>query len=150
QTVLEFSSEARMSATVQAISMTRRAMARFRLMTWIAVLALISGSGLQLAAQSAPKPNGASDKPNSSAPQTTVLAPPADYVIGADDLLFVGLCRDKDLSGEVVVRPDGKISVPLVNDVQAAGLTPEQLRQNLTAAYKKYNEDPTVTVIVRQ
>ena len=53
------------------------------------------------------------------------MATPADYVIGPDDLLTVIVWREKDLSAEVSVRPDGKISLPLINDVQAAGLTPE-------------------------
>ena len=52
---------------------------------------------------------------------------PEGYVIGAEDVLVVTFWRDKELSGEVVVRPDGKISLPLLNDVQAAGYTPEQL-----------------------
>ena len=54
---------------------------------------------------------------------------PADYVIGPDDVLSIVFWRDKDMSAEVVVRPDGKISLPLLNDMQAAGLTPEQLRE---------------------
>ena len=56
------------------------------------------------------------------------MAVPPDYVIGPDDVLSIVFWRDKDMSGDVVVRPDGKISLPLLNDVQAAGLTPEQLR----------------------
>ena len=53
---------------------------------------------------------------------------PGDYVIGADDALSIVFWRDKDMSADVVVRPDGKISLPLLNEVQAAGYTPEQLR----------------------
>ena len=56
---------------------------------------------------------------------------PAGYVIGPDDVLTIVFWRDKDMSADVVVRPDGKISLPLLNDVQAAGLTPEQLRAQL-------------------
>ena len=78
-----------------------------------------------------------------------VPAPP-DYLIGPDDVLFVSFWRDKDLSTEAVVRPDGKISLQLINDVQAAGLTPEQLRLAVTAAAAKFVEDPTVTVVVKQ
>src|SRR5262249_4932412 len=58
--------------------------------------------------------------------------------------------RDKDMSTEVAVRPDGKISLPLLNDILAAGLTPETLRQNLTKAASKFIEDPTVTVVVKE
>ena len=50
------------------------------------------------------------------------IAVPSDYVIGSDDVLSVVFWRDKDLSGDVTVRPDGRISLPLVNELQAAGL----------------------------
>jgi polysaccharide biosynthesis/export protein len=72
-----------------------------------------------------------------------------DYVIGPDDVLVVVVWREKDVSGEVAVRPDGKISLPLLNDVQAAGLTPEALRKQLTEAAAKFIEEPEVTVIVK-
>jgi polysaccharide biosynthesis/export protein len=77
------------------------------------------------------------------------ITPPADYVIGADDQLKIVFWRDDSLSGDVVVRPDGKISLTLLNDIQAAGLTPNQLRENLTQAAAKYVTDPSVTVIVK-
>ena len=75
---------------------------------------------------------------------------PPGYVIGPEDQLSIVFWRDKDLSLDVIVRPDGKISLPLLNDVQASGLTPEQLRQTVTEAAKRYLEDPTATVVVRQ
>ena len=74
---------------------------------------------------------------------------PPDYVIGPDDMLAIVVWRDKDVSTEVMVRPDGKISLPLLNDVQAAGLTPEQLRAAITTAAEKYMESPSVSVIVK-
>lgn len=91
-----------------------------------------------------PAPPGGA--PNPALP--SVSAPP-DYLIGPDDVLIVVFWREKDMSGEVAVRPDGHISLPLVNDVQAAGLTPEQLRVNLAEAASKYIEDPNVTVVVK-
>jgi polysaccharide biosynthesis/export protein len=75
---------------------------------------------------------------------------PADYVIGPDDVLTIVFWREKDLSGDVSVRPDGHISLPLMNDIEAAGLTPEQLRLRITEAADKYIEAPTVTVVVKQ
>ncbi|HWF84958.1 MAG TPA: polysaccharide biosynthesis/export family protein, partial [Vicinamibacterales bacterium] len=72
---------------------------------------------------------------------------PGDYVIGAEDVLAVVYWRDKDMTTEVAVRPDGKISLPLLNDVQAAGLTPAQLRDRLIEASKEYFEDPSVTIV---
>jgi polysaccharide biosynthesis/export protein len=77
------------------------------------------------------------------------VALPADYVIGPDDVLTVFFWREKDLSGDVQVRPDGRISLPLLNDVEAAGLTPEQLRVRITQAADKFIDDPTVTVVVK-
>jgi polysaccharide export outer membrane protein len=74
---------------------------------------------------------------------------PPDYVIGADDILTIVFWREKDMSGDVGVRPDGKISLPLLNDVQASGLTPEQLRVSVTEAASKFVEDPAVTVVVK-
>lgn len=74
---------------------------------------------------------------------------PPDYVIGPDDLLTIVFWREKDMSSDVAVRPDGKISLPLINDVQASGLTPEQLRLVVTEAAGKFVEDPAVTVVVK-
>jgi polysaccharide export outer membrane protein len=125
-----------------AISTSRRACVT-------AALAM-SAIGL-MAAQS---PTLASQANNAATPPATVAVPagiptPADYVIGPNDVLTVVFWRDKDISGDVVVRPDGRISVPLINDVQASGLTPEQLRQQITSAAAKFVEDPTVSVVVK-
>ena len=76
--------------------------------------------------------------------------PSASYVIGPDDVLSVLFWKDKDLSYDVIVRPDGKISLPLVNDIQAGGLTPSQLRDNVTTIARRYMEEPSVTVMVKQ
>jgi polysaccharide export outer membrane protein len=54
------------------------------------------------------------------------------------------------MSAEVTVRPDGKISLPLLNEIQAAGLTPEQLRERISEEAKKYIQDPKATILVRQ
>ena len=75
-----------------------------------------------------------------------------DYVIGQTDVLSIVFWGEKDLSSDVTVRPDGKISMPLLNDVVAAGLTPEQLRRVLLDRAKKFFVDspPEVTVVVKQ
>ena len=78
----------------------------------------------------------------------TVLPP--GYVIGTDDLLSVVFWRDKDLSADVVVRPDGKISLPMLNDIQAAGFTPEQLSVVVKGTARKYIVDADATVIVKE
>ena len=83
------------------------------------------------------------------AAQVAVTAP-AGYVIGLQDVLSIIFWRDKEMSADVVVRPDGNISLPLLNEVPAAGLTPEQLRAKLTEAAAKFIEDPTATVVVKE
>jgi polysaccharide export outer membrane protein len=82
---------------------------------------------------------------------TAAAAPalPPGYLIGADDLLSIVYWREKDMSAEVTVRPDGKVALPLLNDVQAAGLTPDDFRDLVVAAARKYIEDPNPTVIVK-
>ena len=72
------------------------------------------------------------------------------YVIGIPDLLKIVVWRNPELSVEVPVRRDGKISVPLVDDVQAEGLTPQELKEVLTEALAEYVTAPDVTVIVQQ
>src|SRR5436190_2593093 len=82
-----------------------------------------------------------------SAVPTVPVTP--DYVIGPDDLLSIVFWRDKDMSADVAVRPDGKISLPVVNEVFASGLTAEQLRARITEAASKFVTDPTVSVVVK-
>jgi polysaccharide export outer membrane protein len=75
---------------------------------------------------------------------------PAHYVIGPDDVLSVLFWKDKDMSSEVVVRPDGRISLPLLNDIHAGGLTPEQLRDIVTEQARRFVEEPSVTIVIKQ
>ncbi|HMD31722.1 MAG TPA: polysaccharide biosynthesis/export family protein [Candidatus Acidoferrales bacterium] len=70
------------------------------------------------------------------------------YVIGAEDILIVNVWKEAEISRTVPVRPDGKISLPLLNDVQAAGLTPLQLGDSIRDGLKKFISEPQVTVIV--
>jgi polysaccharide biosynthesis/export protein len=86
-------------------------------------------------------------------PAPAVQAPaslPPDYVLGPDDTLHVEFWRDKDLSADVTVRPDGKVTLPVLNDVQAAGLTPDQFRDRVLEAAKRFIEDPSVTISVKE
>ena len=89
--------------------------------------------------------NASSARPSDAAQPSNV---PSDYVIGADDTLHISVWKEPDLSETLPVRPDGKISMPLLNDITAAGLTPLQLRDDLTEKLKKYVSDPRVTVVV--
>lgn len=74
----------------------------------------------------------------------------ATYVIGADDTLYISVWKEPELTETIPVRADGMISLPLLNDVQAAGLTPMQLGAAITEKLKKYVSEPHVTVIVTQ
>lgn len=79
-----------------------------------------------------------------------VTALPPGYVIGPEDVLTVQFYREKDLNGDYAVRPDGKISIQLVNDIQAAGMTPDEFRVRLGEAASKFFTDPTVTIVVKE
>src|SRR5438105_5485651 len=98
-------------------------------------------------AKSAEGPKAAIN-PNRPAQSTPEPATPPDYVIGADDVLKISVWKEPDLSETLPVRPDGKISMPLLNDIPAAGLTPLQLKDSITEKLKKYIADPRVTVVV--
>ena len=86
-----------------------------------------------------------SDRPSSD---KGMDASASDYVIGADDVLHITVWKEPDLTETLPVRPDGKISMPLLNDIPAAGLTPLELKDSITEKLKKYIADPRVTVVV--
>jgi polysaccharide biosynthesis/export protein len=90
---------------------------------------------------------GAKGQPDVAPVQGTNV--PADYLIGPDDVLQVVFWQEKDLSAEVVVRPDGRISLPLINEVQAAGSTPAQLRTTIMQAAARFVTDPSLTIFVK-
>jgi polysaccharide export outer membrane protein len=81
---------------------------------------------------------------------STGIALPTDYTIGPDDVLGVVFWRDADMTGDVVVRPDGMITLPLLHDIKAAGLRPDELRLKIVEAAAKLIEEPNVSVVVRQ
>ena len=91
----------------------------------------------------------ASAKPD-SATSTVGVALPDDYVIGPEDVLSVLFWREPDMSGEVTVRPDGKITLPLIGEIAAAGLKPDALREQLQAAGGRYLADANANVVVKQ
>jgi len=102
------------------------------------------------AARAAAAP-GAAPSPVAPGVESVAAVPiPPEYVIGADDVLSIVFWRDKDMSTDVTVRPDGNISLPLLNEIHAAGLTPLQLKDRLIEESKKYVEEPNVTVVVKQ
>jgi polysaccharide biosynthesis/export protein len=72
------------------------------------------------------------------------------FIIGKDDVLAINVWKEPDISRAIPVRSDGKISLPLVGEIQAAGETPLRLEQNIATRLKSYIEEPEVTVIVQQ
>jgi polysaccharide export outer membrane protein len=113
---------------------------------WMGFFASAMLSQTQQAATTASKSENSNRAKSSDQVQASNVAP--DYVIGADDTLHISVWKEPDLTETLPVRPDGKISMPLLNDITAAGLTPLQLRDTITERLKKYIADPRVTVVV--
>src|SRR5215470_9910114 len=111
------------------------------------VISTIFILGAVLLAQSSPAKEEAKDTSTAKAPMPQASA---SYVIGPEDTLYVNVWKEPDLTATLPVRADGMISLPLLNDVQAAGLTPMQLAVSLTDKLKRYVADPRVTVTVTQ
>jgi polysaccharide export outer membrane protein len=122
-------------------------------MTKAMKLAVLMGMGL-LAAGLLAQTSGAekTEADKNAKPAATAQGPEtssdSDYLIGADDQLRITVWKEPDLSETLPVRPDGKISMPLLNDIPAAGLTPLQLKDSITEKLKKFIADPRVTVVV--
>lgn len=112
--------------------------------------------GLLCPAQSAKYVSkGADAGPPSTAPSVPqaskpAIAPTDSYVIGPSDQITVTVWKEQDLSGSLLVRPDGMISLPLLGDIPAAGMTPLQLANKIAADLKKYIQDPNVSVVMTQ
>jgi polysaccharide export outer membrane protein len=127
-------------------------------LSWLVIgAAVLCGLGIVTAydadAQNAlPRAPAVEAAPPSPAPSNFggTSAAPSDYVIGPEDLLQVSVWKNESLSRVVPVRPDGKISLPLLHDVQAAGLTTMQLRDKLAVALAEYMPNPEVSVIVNE
>ena len=114
---------------------------------WLAIsAALLAGLGLVNAAgaQQASTKSVATKSAPAVSPSSVPLA--SEYIIGPDDLLQVSVWKNETMSRTLPVRPDGKISLPLLDDIQAAGLTPLQLRDKIAAALAEFMPNPEVAV----
>ena len=120
--------------------------------TAIGMALLVSALSTGAWAQAGAKDEKGKDKAKPPQPSQGQSAPaPAvspDYIIGPEDTLHISVWKEPDLTATLPVRPDGKISMPLLNDVQAAGLKPMQLADSITERLRKYIADPRVTVVV--
>ncbi len=123
-------------------------MSRWTIMLWMAMLVV----GLGFASTAIAHQKDKSTAQDQETPTPTSPHQPAEsgYVISPDDVLAVEVWKEPEVSANVPVRPDGKISLPLLGDVQAAGLTATALTSDLTERLKKFISDPQVTVIVTQ
>ena len=109
----------------------------------LAQAARTNGNGVATASSAVPA--------SSPAPASATSAVAATgYVIGPDDVLVVNVWKEPDLSRSVVVRPDGKITLPLLKDMDASGSTPEQLQSRIEKGLADYVSKPSVTVIVQE
>jgi polysaccharide export outer membrane protein len=100
------------------------------------------------AEQSNPKPESPTS-PKSTSPDSNAHIAPDSYRIGLDDQLMISVWKEPELSMNVVVRPDGVITLPLLNDIHVVGLKPIELQQILTEKLKPFVSEPQVTVIVQ-
>ena len=118
--------------------------------TWHRLASVVALTTVSAIGASAAGQNAAA-RPTNAVAATPAAAPAADeYIIGPDDVLAISFWGEKDLSADVTVRPDGKVTVPLLNDVVASGRTPEQLRDAIQQAARAFLEDPTPTVVVKE
>jgi polysaccharide export outer membrane protein len=126
--------------------MHRSASLVFTMMKRIGSLALAS---LVLAGSVSPASAQSAARPPAATPPARVAIPTNDYLIGPEDVLGVVFWRETEISGDVTVRPDGRITVPVVGEIQAAGLTPLALQEQIATSAAKYINAPNVVVVVR-
>ncbi len=125
-------------------------MAKLRNHLIIALVALVAASAFAADKKKDSKAKPAVAAATDAALATNPAANAEEYRIGPQDVLQIFVWKEPDVSGSVPVRPDGKISIALLNDVQAAGMTPVQLGADIAERLRKYLSEPRVTVTVTQ
>lgn len=119
----------------------------------VGLLALVVASNGASSQDVDPKrPMALPPKPSTSSAATdkSLLIVTPDYFIGPEDILEITVWKNADLSKTVQVRPDGKISLPLLGDISAVAKTPAQLTEEISAGLKMFMENPTVSIIVKE
>ena len=116
----------------------------------VSACALMSGLLCAQGSQNSAVQGNAAKPAKTADVSSTPKAHDDSFVIGNDDVLAINVWKEPDISRSIPVRSDGKISLPLVGEVQAAGRTPLKLEQDIAAKLKDYIEEPEVTVIVQQ
>lgn len=96
------------------------------------------------------KPGPVALKPGSAAGDKSLLIVTPEYIIGPEDILEITVWKNTDLSKQVQVRPDGRISLPLLGDISAVGKTPTQLTEEISVGLRAYMENPTISIMVKE
>lgn len=96
------------------------------------------------------KPITVATKPVSGTADKSLLIVTSDYIIGPEDVLEITVWKNADLSKTVQVRPDGRISLPLLGDISAVAKSPAQLTEEIAAGLKAYMENPTISIMVKE
>jgi polysaccharide export outer membrane protein len=135
----------------QEAAMTKTAGSSWKTGLIAASACLFVSSGLWAQAGSGSAASSKSAQVSQTVDASTAPKPHDDsFVIGNDDVLAINVWKEPDVSRSIPVRSDGKISLPLVGEVQAAGLTPLKLEKDIATKLKNYISEPEVTVIVQQ
>jgi polysaccharide export outer membrane protein len=146
--------EKRREATMIRTTMTKTARSFWQTGLVAASICLLLSSGLRAQAGSggaATAPTANAAQPTQNVEASTASKPHDDsFVIGNDDVLAINVWKEPDISRSIPVRSDGKISLPLVGEVQATGRTPLKLEVEIASRLKNYISEPEVTVIVQQ
>ncbi|MCP9452173.1 MAG: polysaccharide export protein [Nitrospira sp.] len=118
---------------------------------WMVMFLVVSGGPLKAYAEklSEPLPRPQSVGGERGGDKSSLVVTP-DYIIGPEDVLDVSVWKNTDLSRTVVVRPDGKISLPLIGDVVAVGMTATQLADVISDRLREYKENPQVSIVVKE
>jgi polysaccharide biosynthesis/export protein len=118
----------------------------------VIVLATVSQVPIQSLAQAdaSRTGQGAATSQASEKLEKALLIVTPEYFIGPEDVLNITVWRNVDLSREVTVRPDGRISLPLIGDIIAVGRTPAQLSEDISSKLKEYKENPQVSIVIKE
>ena len=140
------------ASSVFVFLVSQKAMLKRSQFVFLATLACLLLSATRVPAQStapAGRPPAATSKPGSPPIVGPSVAVSPDFVVGPEDVLGILFWREAEMSGDVTVRPDGRITLPLLGDLQAEGMRPDALRDEIQKVAAKYLTDPNVTVVVR-
>src|SRR5260370_15761302 len=122
---------------------------------WMGIVSAFAMALFSATAQEVTKPSSSTTQPEQATKPTQLATPPDSsrvdnktYVIGENDVLDIDVWKEKEISRAIPVRPDGKISLPLIGEIQASGMTPLQLQDDIARSRKAFLANPEVTVIV--